>query len=170
VPDVLFAILAAFAAIGSLMVLLGRDPAVYTTGFAAVMLSMAGIFGLLGESFLFLAQLMVGVGAVVVVTTIVVMTVNLRPENLPPEPRLYGWIAGVSAVVAPFGWLLYRTLASLTEAFPKAPEGFGSVEETGRALFTDWVLPFEILSILLLAAMVGAIVIGRKEQAYDIES
>jgi NADH-quinone oxidoreductase subunit J len=166
----MFAVLAVFLVAGTLMVLLGRDPALYTTGFAAVMLSLAGLFGLLEQSFLFLAQLMVGVGAVVVVTTIVVMTVNLKEENLPPERHLPWKVAGVSAVVAPFGWVLYRALCALGDRFEKAPEGFGGIEATGRALFGEWVLPFEILSILLLAAMVGAIVIGRKEQAYDIES
>ncbi|WP_456452801.1 NADH-quinone oxidoreductase subunit J family protein [Hydrogenimonas sp.] len=168
--DVLFVVLSFFLVAGSLMALLGRDPAVYATGFGAVMLSLAGLFGLLEQSFLFLAQLMVGVGAVVVVTLIVVMTVNLKEENLPPERRPWLGALGVGVVVAPLAWVLYRALCAVAESFPEASKDFGSIQETGRALFSAWVVPFEILSLLLLAAMVGALVIGRKEQAYDIKS
>ena len=169
--ETLFVLLALFLIIGSLAILLGRDPAVYATGFLAVMLSVAGLFGLLQQSFLFLAQVMVSVGAVVVLTLIVILTVNLKEEDLPKEPTRWPWIVAGSLVIAPFGWMLYRALAALSPGhFPKVEESFGTVKAMGAVLFRDWVLPFEILSLLLLAAMVGAIIIGKKEQRYDLES
>ena len=167
---IIFILLSLFLLLGSLTVVAARRPATNAVGFMAVLLAVAGLFALLHLTFLFLAQVLVSVGAVVVLTLIVILTVNLKEEQLPKEPLKYLWIVVTSAVVAPFGWLLYRTLASVAHAFPPVEEGFGSAEATGRALFGDWVLPFEILSLLLLAAMVGAIIIGKKEQAYDIKS
>ena len=169
--ETLFALLSFFLLAGSVTILLARDPALYTTGFLAVMLAVAGLFGLLDQSFLFLAQVMVGVGAVVVLTTIVILTINLREKQLPKEPTRGPWLVLGALVIAPFGWMLYRGLVAATpDHFPVLKEGFGTVQAMGSVLFRDWVLPFEILSLLLLAAMLGAIIIGKKEQSYDLES
>jgi len=161
VPDFYFVLFAVALLSGGGVIVLSRNPAWHLAGFLAVMLAVAGLFALLNQSFLFLAQVMVGVGAVVVLSLIVVSSINLRESALPPEPRRGLWLAGAVAVVAPFAWMLYRTLLTLAEPLPELPEGFGTARSLGRSLFGDWVLPFEVLSLLLLAAMVGAIVIGR---------
>ena len=167
---IILTLLGLFLVVGALTVVIARRPATNAIGFLAVLLAVAGLFALLNQSFLFLAQILVSVGAVVVLTLIVILTVNLKEEQFPKERFKGVWIVGASVLTAPFGWLLYKTLVSVANAFPKTQEGFGSAEAVGKSLFTDWVLPFEILSLLLLAAMVGAIIIGKKEQAYDIES
>lgn len=168
--ELFFLLFGVFLIGGGLLAVLARDPALYATGFFAVMLALAGFFALLDESFLFLAQVLVSVGAVVVVTLIVVLTVNLKEERIPPEPFRWLWAAGAATVVAPFGWMLYRALVAAAGRFAPAGEGFGSVSAVGSTLFSEWVLPFELLSLLLLAALVGALVIGKKEQTYDIDS
>ena len=167
---VVFLILSSFLFVGAGAVVLARSPYANAFGFFVASLAVAGLFALLHLSFLFLAQILVSVGAVVVLTLIVVLTINLKEEKTPKEPLKWLWIVGSSIVAAPFGWLLYRALVSLAQPFEKVPDTYGETKTTGLALFGDWVLPFELLSVLLLAAMVGAIVIGRKEQSYDIES
>ena len=165
-----FSLLGLFALLGGGMILLGRRPATFAMGFLIVLLALGGLFALLHQSFLFFAQLMVTVGGVVVVTLIAVMTVNLRPDRLPEEPISWIRVIGTVLLLAPFGWLLYRALTGWAERFPAVPETFGTVRSVGQVLFADWVLPFEVLSILLLSAMVGAIIIGNKEQSYDRKS
>lgn len=166
----LFALLALGVLTGGLMILLARRPATHAMGFFIALLSVAGLFALLHQSFLFFAQVLVSVGGVVIVTLIMILTVNLREEDLPPEPNKTRWLIGAAVIIAPLSLLLYRTLTTLGDAFPPVSDTFGGTQSLGTLLFHDGVLPFEILSVLLLTAMVGAIIIGKKEQSYDRES
>ncbi len=159
----IFAILALFLLGGSLMMLWSRQTIQSAFGFLIAMLAMAGIFALLQNSFLFLAQIMVSVGAVVVLSLMVITTINLKDENLPKESRKLPWMLLSALLVAPFSLLMYKSLVSLHQGFESSKEGYGSLKMMGEELFTGWVLPFEIVSVLLLAAMVAAIVIARKE-------
>ncbi len=166
----LFALLALGVLTGGLMILLARRPATHAMGFFIALLSVAGLFALLHQSFLFFAQVLVSVGGVVIVTLIMILTVNLREADLPPEPHQTRWLIGAAVIIAPLSLLLYQTLTTLGDAFPPVSDTFGGTRSLGTLLFHDGVLPFEILSVLLLTAMVGAIIIGKKEQSYDRES
>jgi NADH-quinone oxidoreductase subunit J len=163
----IFAVLALFLLGGALMMLWSRQTVLSAFGFLIAMLAMAGIFAMLGNSFLFLAQIMIAVGAVVVLSLIVITTINMKEENLPDEPLKLRWILFSVVLVAPFSLLMYRSLILLHHGFEKSVEGYGTVKAMGAELFSDWVLPFEIVSVLLLAAMVAAIVIARKEPSHD---
>jgi NADH-quinone oxidoreductase subunit J len=90
-----------------------------------------------------------------------ILTVNAKEENLPKEPHKYKWIMLSTILVTPFTILLYKTLVMLPDHFSTI--GTINAKVVGKLLFSEWVLPFEILSILLLSAMVGAIVIARKK-------
>jgi len=103
------------------------------------------------------------VGAVVVLSLMVITTINLKEEELPDEPAKGKWILLSALLVAPFSVLMYRSLSYLHQSFGDTKEGYGTLKMMGQELFGHWVLPFEIVSVLLLAAMVGAIVIARKE-------
>ena len=159
----IFAVLALFLVGGSLMLLWSRQTILSAFGFLIAMLAMAGLFALLGNSFLFLAQIMIAVGAVVVLSLMVITTINLKEENLPDEPYKLRWMLFSAVLVAPFSLLMYRTLIYLQQQFGAVDEAYGSLKVTGKELFSHWVLPFEIVSVLLLAAMLAAIVIARKE-------
>jgi len=159
----IFAVLALFLTGGAVMLLWSRETVLSAFGFLVVMLAMAGIFALLGNSFLFLAQIMIAVGAVVVLSLMVITTINLKEEELPDEPAKGKWILLSVLLVAPFSVLMYRSLSYLHQSFGETKEGYGTLKMMGQELFGHWVLPFEIVSVLLLAAMVGAIVIARKE-------
>ncbi len=135
--------------------------------FMVAMLALAGMFALLDNSFLFLAQIMVAVGAVVVLTLLVIVSVNIKESNLPEEPVKFRWMLLSALLVAPLAVLIYRALTHMHHGWAKTEEGYGSLKMMGLVLFHDWVLPFEIVSLLLLAAMVGAIVIARKDRLHD---
>ena len=129
-------------------------------GFLIAMLALAGVFALLHLQFLALAQIMVAVGAVVVLTMLTILTVNAQSNELPKEPHKLQWFLVTTFLVAPFTFLLYHTLSTAYQHFSTLQTVTAKV--VGKALFTEWVFAFEIISILLLTAMVGAIVIARK--------
>ena len=144
---------------GSIAMIVNKQPVFSAFGFLVTMIGLAGMFALLNSQFLAIAQIMVSVGAVVVLSMLTILTVNAKEENLPKEPHKFKWIIFSGIVVAPFTLLVYKTLSILPAHFSDI--GTINSKVVGELLFTDWVLPFEILSILLLSAMLGAIVIGR---------
>jgi NADH-quinone oxidoreductase subunit J len=155
----IFSILALFMLGGSLTMISAKQTYISAFGFLVAMLGLAGEFALLDSRFLAVAQIMVSVGAIVILSILTILTINAKEENLPNEPYKFLWIIGTSILVAPFTFILYNVLKSL-------PQHFSTLETinskvTGDLLFSEWVLPFEIVSILLLTAMLGAIVIAR---------
>ena len=130
-------------------------------GFLVTMIGLAGMFALLDARFLAVAQIMVSVGAVVVLSMLTILTINMKEENLPREPNKYKWIAFGILLVLPITLLIYKSTTHMDQSFAQMEAV--NLKVVGKLLFSDWVLPFEIVSILLLAAMVGAIVIARKD-------
>jgi NADH-quinone oxidoreductase subunit J len=147
---------------GSIAIITNKQTVFSVFGFLIVMIGFGGMFALLDNRFLALAQIMVSVGAIVVLSMLAVLSVNVQDKNLPHEPHKYRWIIFSSILVLPFTYLIYKTLSSLTKEFTQ--NGFTS-KDIGNELFNSWVLPFEIVSILLLTAMIGAIVTARKENS-----
>jgi len=123
--------------------------------------SMAGLFVLLHAFFLAAIQVLVYAGAVMVLFLFVIMLLDLKEE----ERRQIKWVtlgAGTVAVAALAGILV----KAATHATALAPAGKwldGETKPLGRVLFENYVLPFEILSLLLLVAMVGAILLSKKD-------
>lgn len=158
----IFSILAIFMLGGSIAMITNKQTVFSAFGFLVAMIGLAGMFALLDSRFLAIAQIMVSVGAVVVLSMLTILTINARDKNLPDEPNKYKWILFASILVLPFTLLMYKTLSASYQSFSASQTISSKV--VGKLLFTEWVLPFEIISILLLTAMVGAIVIARKDK------
>jgi NADH-quinone oxidoreductase subunit J len=123
--------------------------------------SLAGLFVLLNAFFLAAVQVLVYAGAVMVLFLFVIMLLDLKVEEQ-RRIRLFGVIGGVVAV----GAILFIFLASLwhSSAGTKVASDLqGDTAHLGKLLFTQYLLPFEIVSILLLVAMVGVILLSKKE-------
>ena len=122
---------------------------------------MAGIYILLGADFLFAVQVLVYAGGIVVLFLFVIMLVNLEESRRLSGGKLH---LAASAVLT---CLLFGMLATLFgrvavgQPSVAAPLGEGNLQLMGIALFRDYMLPFEVVSLLLLVAMIGAIVLGR---------
>jgi NAD(P)H-quinone oxidoreductase subunit 6 len=160
---VAFALLTAMI-IGSAMGVVLLQNIVYS-GFllGGVLVSMAGMYLLLNADFVAAAQLLVYVGAVNVLIIYAIMLVN-KQESFPPLNR--GWIRPISTAVVSLGLfaLLATTILSTPWAISDAPAAAsGSVVTIGKHFFSDFLLPFELASVLLLIAMVGAIIIARRD-------
>jgi len=128
-----------------------------------VFISIAGMYLLLNADFVAAAQVLIYVGAVNVVILFAIMLVNKR-EDFVPLPK--GWIRQALTAVVCMG--LFALLSAMVLATPWSlstgpAAGDSSIILIGEHLFSDFLLPFELASILLLIAMVGAIILARRE-------
>jgi NAD(P)H-quinone oxidoreductase subunit 6 len=128
-----------------------------------VFISMAGIYILLNADFVSAAQVLIYVGAVNVLILFAIMLVNKREDFVPTKNSWIGKIltGGVCAGL----FTLLSTVAVITPWQPptEAATGEGSLVPLAKHFFTDFLLPFELASVLLLMAMIGAIVLARRE-------
>lgn len=148
---------------GSIAMVINKQTIFSAFGFLVAMIGLAGMFALLDSRFLAVAQIMVSVGAVVVLSMLTILTINAKEESLPQEPNKYKWIVFSIILVLPITLLIYKTTTAMYNSFSSMEQVTSKV--VGKLLFSEWVLPFEIVSILLLTAMVGAIVIARKDDS-----
>ena len=132
-------------------------------------LGIAALYVLLTAQFLAAIQVLVYAGGIVVLYLFVVMLVNLKrqPEDH-SAPQRHGWIAlGVSiAVLAQLGVILVggsRGMPVDPHTMEHTDLAINNVERIGMLLYTDYLIPFEVASILLLVAMVGAIILAKRE-------
>jgi NADH-quinone oxidoreductase subunit J len=161
-----FYLFAALAVVcGILMVAnpFSRNPVTSAMFMVLTMISLAGVFVLLHAYFLAAVQILVYAGAVMVLFLFVIMLLNLKEE----EKRKPGWVRmGFGLVSAGlFAALLLRSVAAARNAplETAAATVDGGVKPLGLLLFTEYPLPFEIMSILLLVGMVGVVVLSKKE-------
>lgn len=156
----IFSILAIFMLFGSIAMVVNKQTLFSAFGFLVSMIGLGGMFALLDNRFLALAQVMVSVGAVIVLSMLTILTINAREKSLPQEPHKMRWMLLSVVLITPFSLLLYTTLSEAYDEF----NSMKTIDSKmiGDVLFSKWVLPFEMVSILLLTAMLGAIVIARK--------
>jgi NADH-quinone oxidoreductase subunit J len=161
-PLAVFYPLALLAALGAVAMVTRRNPIASALTLTVSLISLAGIFAGLSAHFLFAIQLLVYAGAIMVLVIFVIMLLNLRPEDL----RTEGWNLGRGGLATAAGLALFLFFASLFArtrmTAPPLPEHFGEARSLSALLFSAHVLPFEIVAIVLLVAMVGAVVVAKR--------
>lgn len=160
----LFYFLSFLAVLAALMVVFSRNPVFSVLYLVITLFSIAGHYVLMDAQFLAAVHVIVYAGAIMVLFLYVIMLLNLNKETEPQK----GVFLKVAAT-ASTGLFMVVLIGSLKGAdqviATKEPiEGLGYVKHLGTVLFRDFLLPFEISSLLLLAAMVGAVMLGRKEK------
>lgn len=159
----LFFGLALLSVLGALGLLLFKHPMNGAMSFVVTLISLAGLYALLSAKLIFAIQLIVYAGAIMSLILFIIMFLNIQQEDLPVDTGRWLFLAGGIVVLAPFAGLLLKIVKTLpAEAAVISVEGFGGVKEVGLVLFREWLLPFEIVSILLLVALVGAVVLAGK--------
>jgi NADH-quinone oxidoreductase subunit J len=154
-----FYLLAALAIGGGLQVALGRNIVHGAFALLATFLGMAGLYACLGSDLVAVVQLLVYVGGVLVLILFAVMlTARISDVNLSNGSR--GMVAGVSAVLCLTFSTIWVALRFPAEDQPTSPTG-PTTSAVGDALLGPYVLPFEVISVLLLAALIGAVTIAR---------
>jgi NADH-quinone oxidoreductase subunit J len=163
---IVFYLFAFIAVLGALGVVLLRNPVHSAVSLALVFISLAAMYVLLSAPFIAVAQVMVYAGAILILFVFVMMLLNPGTDRGAGKLPSQRWLAIIFGVVLFIQ--LAVTLASVvvpTTAGTFTPEliaNQGGVQVIGMALFTDFLLPFEITSMLLLIAIVGVIVLAKK--------
>lgn len=163
-----FYFLSFLAVLSAIMVVVSKSPVHSVLYLIITFFTIAGHYVLLNAEFLFIVHIIVYAGAIMVLFLYVIMMLNLNIETEPHKSTMLKFAATICA-----GLLLVVLVGSLkgTEALPVnavADADLGSVKRLGKVMFDEFLLPFEITSVLLLAAMVGAVMLGKSEKANDI--
>ena len=161
---ILFVILAAIAVGAAINLVVQTHPISSALSLIGVMGALAGLYLLLGGEFIAAAQLVVYAGAIMVLFVFVIMLLNEgaeRPSRGFSMTRLLAvlLLAGFLGILS---FLIQKTLPQ-TEIVRFGAFTGGSAHDVGMKLFQDYLLPFEVTSILILIALVGAMVLARKE-------
>jgi NADH-quinone oxidoreductase subunit J len=163
--EVLFWFLSVVAIFSALMVIVSKNPVHSVLWLIVTFFAISGHYILLNAQFLAIVNIIVYAGAIMVLFLFVIMLMNLNKETEPQKGR---WLKMAGAIAG--GCLMLVLVAAFKDVGIKEKQvalinegSIGLIRNLGKELFTNYVVPFEISSVLFLSAMVGAVVIGKKE-------
>ncbi|MBV9302243.1 MAG: NADH-quinone oxidoreductase subunit J [Acidobacteriaceae bacterium] len=162
---VLFIVFAVIAVVCAFNVVLQKHPIASALSLIGVMGSLAVLYLLLGAEFIAMTQIIVYSGAVMVLFVLVIMLLNAGAEK-PSGKSWFAQIAGLPLLlgfVGLMGFLIRGSVVPWTGAVRFGSWAGGTAQNIGRLLFTQYLLPFEVVSILILIAILGAVVLGQRE-------
>ena len=165
VTQIMFGVLSFIAILSAVLVIFSKNPVYSVLYLIITFFAIAGHYILLNAQFLAVVHVIVYAGAIMVLFLFVIMMLNLNKETEPHKPA---WIQ-ISAVIA--GGILMVTLVGALKGADKmmmtkvADTNIGLVNNLGKVLFTDFLVPFELSSVLFLAAMVGVVMLGKKKHS-----
>ena len=161
--DPVFLVCALVAAGAAVLMVTRRHPVYAALWLMQCFLAVAVIFLKLHAPFLAAIHVLVYTGAILVLFLFVIMLLNLKPDELGVEYPLK--VRGLIAILCAglFG-LIALPLWQDQRPMPKeSPTGFGGVEQVGQALFVDYALPFELISVLIMVAVFGGVLLAKKK-------
>ncbi len=173
IETALFVILAVVTVVTAILVIVQRNPVNSAICLIFTFFSLAGIYLLLNAEFVAIIQVLVYAGAIMVLFLFVIMLLNLGKEQKRVHRNRLQKIVGVllgAVLLFQIGMVFRSTL--LQHSFVDGTQGtftaekvaaMGNTQVVARLLFTDFLLPFEITSVLLLVAIVGAIILAKRE-------
>ncbi|OFV99608.1 MAG: NADH-quinone oxidoreductase subunit J [Acidobacteria bacterium RIFCSPLOWO2_12_FULL_54_10] len=159
-----FFFLFALAAVGfAVNLVLQNHPIHSALSLIGVMASLASLYLMLGAEFIAAVQVIVYAGAIMVLFVFVIMLLNAGEEERTNFSRLAGTLGVplILVLLASIASIVYRIAPS--DEMVRFGDFHGRTADIGRMLFRTYLLPFEIVSILILVALVGAVVLARKE-------
>jgi NADH-quinone oxidoreductase subunit J len=160
---ILFFVFAVPLVATALGVLWSRSPVYAAMNLVASFFFLAAIYVLLTAHLIAFMQVLVYAGAVMVLFLFVIMLLSLGNEHMVPEPskRAMQWVGvfGAVALTSVIAAAIWKTGDGVAASVDGA---FGTVKAVGRVLFTEYLLPFEATSLLLLVAIVGAVVVAKE--------
>lgn len=163
--DIFFYLFAALTVICAIMVVanpFSRNPVTSAMFLVLTIFFMAGLFVQLHAFFLAAVQILVYAGAVMVLFLFVIMLLDLKEEERRKIKKISGALGAL--IIASVTFLMIRTIhQSKLQTGLSMPTQEGTTPLLGKLLFTNYILPFEILSLLLLVAMVGVILLSKKD-------
>ncbi len=169
VYSILFWVLSALTVGSALGVILSRNPVNSVMFLILTFFAISGHYVLMNAQFLAIVNIIVYAGAIMVLFLFVIMLMNLNADVEPQKGQLVQ-LAGVISGGVLFLVILAAIKGAHSEAMESKSSDIGLIANLGKVLFQKYVLPFEISSVLFLSAMIGAVVIGKKESAGHVKS
>jgi len=161
---VLFSYFAGVIVLTAVLVVASRKPVSSALSLLVMFFHVAGLYVLLNAEFIAAVQIIVYAGAILVLYLFVVMLLNLRAEESYHKQYLVGLVIGLAILIEAV--LILSRSGFADRAFPAAAPApdllAGNTEGIGRALYTTYLFPFEVASLILLVAMIGAILLAKK--------
>lgn len=162
---VIFLITAIILVVTAILVVVQRNPVASALFLIAALCAQAVLYLLLKAPFLAVVQIIVYAGAIMVLFLFVIMLLNLRKDEFGPErrkaQRFFGVLFAIILLIE-IGAVVKLSLRGLSTVSRGVEPEFGSAHAVGKLLFTDFLFPFEVTSVLLLVAIVGAIVMAKR--------
>jgi NADH-quinone oxidoreductase subunit J len=124
---------------------------------------LAAAYVQLGAQFVGFAQVLVYVGAVAILIVFAILLTR-GSENAPQNVLSPGWMTGIAVAIAVFGVLVYAISRSFVSQRPPLPAPEATVRQIGDAMMHQFILPLEVVGLLLTAALIGAVIIAMKEE------
>lgn len=162
----IFLITAIILVVTAVLVVIQRNPVASALFLIAALCAQAILYLLLKAPFLAVIQIIVYAGAIMVLFLFVIMLLNLRKDEFSPEKRKVQRFFGILFAIILFleiGALVKLSIAGFPQPSVITDPAFGNVHQLGQLLFTDYLFPFEVTSVLLLVAIVGAIVMAKRK-------
>lgn len=170
IANIIFLALAFFAISGAIAMIVYKNPMFSALGVLISMLSIAGMFALLNATFLFLIQIIVYAGAIMTLILFILMFLNINEEDLPNEPNKYRLIIIGEIIMLPLNILVLKAVSLLPEKdMSTLDTNFGDLKPLGITLYDNWIVAVELISILLLIALVGSVVLAKKRKTKIID-
>jgi NADH-quinone oxidoreductase subunit J len=157
-----FFVLALLLIASAIVVITNRNPVSAAVALAFNLVAIAGLYMVLDAQFIGLLQVIVYAGAIMVLILFVIMLLNLREEAKEhPIGSIQRWLAPVGAVL--FGGAIVWAILQQEYPMPAIAADYGTAFTVGRTLFANFYYPFEAISLLLVAAMVGAVILAKRK-------
>jgi len=153
----------AFLAVtGGILMVSFRNPLSGAFALVLSLVSLAGLFAMLHAEFVFILQILVYAGAIMVLVIFTIMLLNLSKEELREAPvgKFRSVLIGAVCVVSAGG--VMKIVKQISMESTVVAESFGSIEPVGRLMLSEYVYPFEVISLVLLVAVVGVVLLAKK--------
>jgi len=160
----LFFLVAFLAVSSAVYFVFAKNPLYAILSLIVTMFSIAGMYILLNAQFLAIIQIIVYAGAIMVLFLYILMMLNLNKQDESKKNNTLKFVGVFTAGLLLIGVLgVFRGVQENHVVVENVDKGVGLTKNLGRLLFNEYVLPFELASILILAGIVGAVLIGKKD-------
>jgi NADH-quinone oxidoreductase subunit J len=167
IPLILFFVCALLSVGGAISLILAREPIHSALSLILVMISLAVLYLLLGAPFIAAVQIIVYAGAIMVLFVFVIMLLNMGVEertNFSHIAKFVGLPLGFFLLLGIAHWVAHSSIGTAIANGAGSSNEAASTAELSKQLFTQYLFPFEATSILILIAVLGALVLARKEE------
>ncbi|MCP4634485.1 MAG: NADH-quinone oxidoreductase subunit J [candidate division Zixibacteria bacterium] len=163
----IFIIFAVLGITGAILVISMRSPIASAIALIFVLCNIAGMFALMGALFIAALQVIVYAGAIMVLFLFIIMLLNIKEEIISPSEKKFSRVLGTVlgfAFLFEIGYFVNRAILEGSSGMQESiPSDFASIALVSESLFTKYLFAFEITSVLLLVAIVGAIMLSKGE-------